>query len=798
MAKAVMENTQVELTRGQHLWNRMRDEMDRGKLSLERARLLTASYKETEGLPMPIRRAKAFEKILTEIPLYIDEEQLLVGDFAAKPMWAEWYPEFAVSYVEEDIDTGEAAFEAMGEELGEQREICKYWKTRSVEHAFYANCSDDQRKRFEEINEGGAAIIRLAGMLDRPGGYHVLNYEKVIGEGLKGIITEVEEELRRTIIRDDESLKKVNLLQALVIAYKAAIKYAHRYAVLAWELAETTEGERKSELEEIAEGCKWVPENPARTFREALQALWFNHVLIYLESRPGGESPGRMDQYLYPYYRRDVDEGRLAREEAIELLECLRVKMSSLRHFNIKYWLKNVSGEAQFHNVTIGGQLPDGRDATNELSYLILDAAFRTRSPHHTISIRWHEHLPHDFLLKAVELVKLGLGYPAFFNDNSNIPTIMEMGAALEEARGYALGGCVVPQIPGKSGCTPPLNFNMPKALELAIYNGVDPLTRKQIGPKTGEFKDFKTFDELLEAFTRQLRQFSHEGADMANRQRAIREAMVPPIYQSGLVDDCIKNGTSVLGAGPRYHYQYHNACAMIDTADSLGAIKKRVFEDGSVSKRALLDALGANFKGKEDVQKLLLSAPKYGNDDDYVDSIARDLFYRWRRIVTEELDALYGHKFLACAYSVSIHYPSGQSVGALPSGRLAGKSLADGSVSPCQGVDFKGPTAVINSAGKIDQYPILATLLNMKFQPSAFKTTADLDKLIALVKTYFQYGGKHIQFNIIERETLLDAQAHPERHRNLLVRVAGYSALFVTLDREVQDEIIERTAHTL
>ncbi len=794
----IEESEQTELTRGQRLWNRMRDELDKGKLSLARARLLTASYKETEGLPIAIRRAKAFEKIITEIPIYIDDEQLLVGDFASKSMWAEWYPEFAVSYVEEDIDTGEETFEAIKEELAEQREISEYWKTRSVEGAFLATYGEDERKRFAEINEGGAGILRLAGMLDRPGGYHVVNYEKVIREGFKGIIMEVEEELRETIIRDDESLKKVNFLQALIIAYKAAIQYARRYAALARELAKTAEGKRKSELEKMAEICEWVPENPARTFHEALQAMWFNHVLVYLEGRPGGESPGRVDQYLYPCYKQDIDEGRLTQEEVIELLECLRAKMSGLRHFNIKYWLKSASGEAQFHNVTVGGQLTDGRDATNELSYLILDAAFRTRSPHHTISVRWHEHLPHNFFLKAAELAKLGLGYPAFFNDNSNIPTVMEMGASMEEARGYALGGCVVPQIPGKSGCTPPLNFNMPKALELAINNGFDPLTRKQIGSKTGEFEDFRTFEELLEAFIMQVRQFSHEGADIANRQRAFREAMVPPIYQSGLVDDCIKSGTSVLGAGPRYHYQYHNECGMIDTADSLAAIKKCVFEDGSIGKKELLDALEVNFEGKEDVRKLLLAAPKYGNDDDYVDSIARDLFYRWRKIVTNELDALYGRKFLACAYSVSIHVPAGQSVGALPSGRLAGKSLADGSASPSQGVDFKGPTATINSAGKIDQYPILATLFNVKFQPSALKTTADLEKVLALIKTYFQYGGKHIQFNVVDRGTLLDAKAHPERHRNLLVRVAGYSALFITLDPGVQDEIIERTAHTL
>ena len=787
-----------ELSRGQLLWNKMRDKLDQGKLSLARARLLTCSYKETEGLPVAIRRARAFEKIVTEIPIYIDPQQLLVGDFAAKSMWAEWYPEFAVSYVQKDIAKGEEAFEAIQEEIAEQREICDYWKHRSVENAFFAMCSKSEKERFDEINEGGAAVIRQAGMLDRPGGYHVVNYEKVIRKGFRGIISEIEEELRITNVRDDESLKKVHFLKGLIIAYKAAITYSRRYVALARKLAEKADEQRKFELQRIAEICNRVPEHPARTFYEALQAMWFSHVLIYLESRPGGASPGRVDQYLYPYYKGDIDDGKITPEEVIELLECLRVKMSSLRHFNMKYWLKNSSGEAQFHNVTVGGQLPDGRDATNELSYHILDAAFRTRTPHHTISIRWHEGLPHDFFLKACELVRLGLGYPAFFNDNSNIPTIMEMGASLEEARGYAIGGCVVPQIPGQSGCTPPLNFNVPKALELTLNNGFDPHSARQIGQKTGAFQDIETFDDLLEAFMTQLISLSKEAAEIVNKQRAFREAMVPPIYQSGLVDHCINSGTSVIGKGPRFHYQYFNACGMIDTADSLAAIKKCIFENRSIGKQELLDALAVNFVDKQNVRKLLLNAPKYGNDDDYVDSIARDLFHRWRKMVRRELRALYGRQFLASAYSVSIHYPAGQSVRALPSGRLAGKSLADGSVSPCQGVDYNGPTAVINSAGKIDQYPILATLLNMKFQPAAMKTKADIEKMIALIKTYFHYGGKHIQFNVIDRTTLLDAKIHPEGHRNLLVRVAGYSAFFITLDTEVQDEIIERTEHKI
>jgi len=517
-----------------------------------------------------------------------------------------------------------------------------------------------------------------------------------------------------------------------------------------------------------------------------------------LEQRSGGVAPGRADQYLYPFYKNDIDQGKLTKEEAIGLLECFRVKMGGLRHFNTKALIEGTSGEAQFHNVVLGGQTPDGGDATNELSYLFLEAAFRTRSPHPTLSVRMHNRLSRSFALKAAEICSLGLGYPAFFNDNSNMAVLMNMGASLEEARSYALGGCVVPMVPGKSSGVQHFGFDMAKALEITLHDGLDPFSGKQIGLKTGKFQDFSSYEEFLDAYKQQVKELSHEGAVHFNRQQAFKESMVPAVFQAGLCHGCIKNGSSPTSSTPRFQYLYHNIRGQIDVVDSLAAIKKRVFEDGSVSKQELIEALDANFEGKEDIRKTLLSAPKFGNDDNYVDRIARDLFHWWQKMVTEELDSVYGHKYLPAAYSVSQHHSHGKRVKALPSGRLAGLSLADGGVSPAQGVDMKGPTAVINSAGKIDQYPILGNLLNMKFQPAMLKTTEDLEKLLSLIKTYFDYGGKHIQFNVVDRETLIDAQVHPERHRNLLVRVAGYSALFIELDRGVQDEVILRTTHEL
>jgi formate C-acetyltransferase len=790
---------QAQSTRGQGIWQAMRDIRDTAKLSLERARLITASYKETEGLPMPIRRAKAFEKIVTEIPIRIDDDQLLVGDFATEPMGAEWYPELSASWVLKELESPRQPVALSKDDFAEIKEISQYWQTRSVEGVFLSCLSESERERFFETCEDGANVYRAIGLLDRPGGYHTVGYDKAIKKGFWGIIKDAERELRLTPVRDDESFQKANFLKGLIIVYQAGIQYAKRYAKLAREQARVTTGRRRAELEKMAEICEWVPGQPARTFWEALQIMWFTHALIYLEVRPGGESPGRADQYLYPYYKNDTKTKKITKDEAIELLECLRVKMSTLRHFNIYYAHETMSAEAQWHNITLGGQSPSGEDATNELSYLFLEAAFRTRTPHPTLSVRWHDRLSHDFAMKAAELCSLGLGYPAFFNDNSCIPAVMATwGVSLEEARGYAIGGCVVPMIPGKTSAIQPISFTMVKPLELALRNGFDPVTRRQVGPKTANLEDFQTFDELFEAYKKQVKHFSLEAAAIMNLQRAVKEAVIPPLFQSGLVDGCIESGKSALGNGPRYQIQEHCPRSMIDTVDSLAALKKCVFEDKSVSKRELLEALDANFEGMEHVRRILLSAPKFGNDDDYVDSIAIALFDWWRKMVTEELDALYGHKYRACTYSATGHHSAGKKVGALPSGRLAGVSLADGSVSPCQGVDINGPTALINSAGKIDQYPILATLLNIKFQPAILKTKADLEKLLALIRTYFDYGGKHIQFNIVDKETLLDAQIHPERHRNLLVRVAGYSAFFIELERGVQDEIIQRTEHRL
>lgn len=794
---AQRSSSKVELTRGQRIWERVRDEREKGDLvSMMRARLVTEAYRQTEGFPMAIRRALAFEKVLTFIPLRIDEEQLLVGDFASFPMGFEMYPEFATGWIMNDFRSKEAPYTLSDGTLDELEDICEYWKGKSLQDLFLKSLSDEEMQRLTQNSEVGSYLYAGFNTTAREGGYHVPNYEKFIRKGVKGLLEEVQKELAGTRQVDERGYMKANLLKAMIIALGACTKYAHRYSELAKTLAaKTRDPRRKEELTQISEMCRWIPENPARTFYEAVQAMWFCHVFIYLESRCLGTSPGRIDQYLYPYFRRDVDRKKLTKDGAIEILECLRPKMSSLRLFNTQHYRDAASGEAQYHNVTICGQTPDGKDATNELSFLILEAALRTKTPHHTITLRWHKNISEQVLLKAIELVRSGGGFPAFYNDESTIPMLIELGATIEEARNYTISGCVVPGIPNKTSPYLPSLINTAKCFEISLYDGVDPIKGKQVGLKTGKLADFKSADDVMDAFYKQYKHFCYEVGEFVSRQRVVRRAILPVIFQSTLIEDCIQKGEHAQGYGGKFTFGYMIPVGTIDVADSLAAIKRCVFDQKTITKEELLDALKANFDGKEEVLNKLLQAPKFGNDDDYVDEIATRLYSDWRKMVVE-IDGPFGTKWLPGPYSVAYHGSCGKSVGALPSGRKREIALADGSVSASQGMDVNGPTAVVNSAGKIDQMSLFMSLFNLKFHPDALKTKEDVKKLLSLIEVFFDYKGKHIQFNVVDRDTLLDAQAYPKKHRNLLVRVAGYSALFVELNMAVQNEIIKRAEH--
>ena len=785
-------------TRGQKLWRVLRDRRDTEPVSLERAKLVTASFKETEGLLYPIRRARAFEKIVTGIPIYIDDDQLLAGDFASRPMAAEWFPEFTVEWVMNVVKGSDNSYNINNNDIREMEEICDYWKDKAVKETFYRFLGEEKINSIYQYNEQGCWVFAASMEVQTEKGWNIPNYEKVIKKGISGLLKEVEDELNATRPLDNESFSKISFLQALKIDLNAATLFARRYAALARDLSEGAEGRRKDELLRIAEVCERVPEHPARNFHEALQCMWFCHLLMYWDTRTVGISPGRVDQYLYPYYKNDIDQGKLSREEAVEFLECFRIKLSAQRQFYTSYVREATSGETQFHNCTLGGQTPDGRDATNELSYLWLEAAERTRTPHPTLSIRWHKNISMDFAVKAAKLCRLGMGYPAWFGDKAAIKYLLEKGASTEEAMDYAVAGCVLQAIPHKTATTWPTIMNMAKILEITLNNGTDPVTGKDIGLKTGTFDECTSFEMVYEAYKQQVRYFLSKSTEYLNNVRLFRELKMPEIFCSAFFDDCIKRGQSVAGGGAHYQHSsmYCMPIGVIDVADSLAAVKRYIYEEKKLSKKDLMDALEANFKDEQEIRDLLLNAPKYGNDDDYVDNIAADI-YEWLTEMLWQIEGPYGSRYVNAPHNLSFHGATGRRVGALPSGRLAGISLADGAVSPCQGMDKKGPTAVINSAGKINHVPIYGTLFNMKFHPGSLKTEQDIRKFLALIGAYFEeYEGKHMQFNVIDRETLIDARENPANYRNLVIRVAGYSALWVELDTKIQDEIIERTTH--
>jgi formate C-acetyltransferase len=790
-----------ELTRGQRLWEKVRGVRDSAPISLWRARLFTEAFKRTEGAPQPIRLAKSFENVVRNIPIYFDEDQLLAGDPSAWTSGAELHLENSVDWVKRELGAGRPPVGVNAEEVEELKEIVQYWNDRSLRGGLLTCLGEKMVERLETTADPGARVYMAFAQMSRSKGWYSPNYEKAIKLGFSGILEEVESELKNTPPLDDSTREKTYLLKGLVIEIKAAMEYVLRYAELARELVGTAAEPRKSELGKIAIVCDWGSKNPARTFHEALQILWFVHVLGEMDCGLVGWSPGRVDQYLLPYYEKDIAEGRTTKEEVIQLLECFRVKMSSRRSFENVYGHVNSAGEGLFHNCTLGGIRADGSDAVNDLSFLWLEAAFRVRSPHPTLSIRWHEKINQDFVTRAAELCSLGMGYPAWFYDRSIIPYLLgpNMLANLEEARDYQLSGCILHTVPHKTPATTPLILNMGKILELALYDGWDPATGYQCGPHTGRFQDMGTWQDLVKAVQTQTTFFMTEAAEVQNQIRLFRSKMLPQVWATAFFDDCIKRGQDPTGGGCVYQGSAMMLCpvGVMDVVDSLAAVKKIVFEDKKLSKNDLLNTLAANFEGYDEEWRLLMSAPKFGNVDDYVDTIAADI-YKFLVDMCSKTEACYGAKYVCAPHSINLQGENGKRVGALPNGRLAGVSLADGGVSPCQGADLEGPTAAINSAGKIDHVPVFGTLFNMKFNPSALRTKEDIQKFLAMIRTYFEgYKGKHIQFNVVSKKTLRDAQTQPENYRNLVVRVAGYSALWVEIEPLLQNEIIARMEKT-
>ena len=783
-------------------------QIDKYPLCIEKFRLATETLSSTEGEPSIIRRAKIIENVLKNIPIFIEDDEPFVGAGASKPFGIEIDYEYG-TWTQDEIDSlKEEQYYITPEDEKELQEINRRFGDKNLIMAMGEVFFENQRlwpfmksglilPPWKGKREGSGGGYAQSGLGLGPGFFLVgVDFNRILNDGSLKIIAEAEEELRNLRHFSRDSLEKADFLKAVIRTHKAFIAFANRYADLAEETAaKENDPARKAELLKISDTCKRVPAYPAEGFFDALQSFWFTFLLI----SPSPTAAGcRFDQYMYPFYKKDIEAGKITDDEVLELLECLRIKDIKMNRVSGKQNRKKNSGMAKWHNWTIGGVDKEGRDASNELTYLLLEAARDTQIPHHTLTLRVHDNTPDELMVKALEVVKTGLGMPAFVGDNSYIEFFMQNGLSLEDSREYVMTGCLDGNVPGMSRTVAVGMFIASLVFDIFLHNGVNPGLGEMVGIETGDVVDFTNYADFKDAFYRQLEYLLSLGVEKSNIELLSQQELFPDPFRSSLMKDALSEGKDIL----RRTMPFENGLVLctigiINVADSMAAVKKLVFEDKKYSMKELMTALDNNWEGFEDMRQDFLAAPKYGNDIDYVDEIAAELYAYFQKTLGE-MDTAYGGKAVTTAISITSHQPGGALTGATPDGRFKGEILADGSMSPMHGMDTCGPTCVLKSAMKIDQDPYQATLLNMKFHPSSMKTKEDLVKLSALIKTYFKEGGKHVQFNVVDKESLLQAQKEPEKHKDLVVRVAGYSAYFTVLGKEVQDEVIERTEMTI
>ena len=805
-----------------------------------RAILITESYKATENEPMVIRRAKAFEHILKNIPIIIRDEELIVGSTTIAPRGCQTYPEFSFEWLEPEFDTvatrSADPFYISEQTKAELREVHKYWKGKTTSDLATAYMAPETLKAIEHN------IFTPGNYFYNGVGHVTVQYEKVLANGYEGIIAEVEAAMAKCNVGDGDYVRRIHFYEAVITSCKAVIGYANRYAELAKkEAAECRDAKRKAELLKIAENCSKVPAKGAANFYEACQSFWFVQQLLQIESSGHSISPGRFDQYMYPYYKKDLDNGTLTREFAQELMDCIWVKLNDLNKCRDAASAEGFAGYSLFQNLIAGGQNKEGIDVTNDLSFMCIQASMHVHLPAPSLSVRVWNGTPHEFMIKAAELTRTGIGLPAYYNDEVIIPSLVSRGLTLEDAREYNIIGCVEPQKAGKTeGWHDAAFFNMCRPLELVFSNGVD--KGEQISIQTGAVENMTTFEEFYTAYKEQMK---YNIGLMVNADNAIDVAHAercPLPYLSCMVDDCIARGKTVQEGGAIYNFTGPQGFGVANMADALYAVKKLVYDEKKISIAEYKELLELNYgKGldavsladltiqvaggmkaagkevgekeitailtqlksisespeiKERGQKLLdmiEEVPKFGNDIPEVDAFARDVAYTYTRPL-ETFENPRGGMYQAGLYPVSANVPLGAQTGATPDGRLAHTPVADG-VSPSAGKDVHGPTAAANSVSKLDHYIASnGTLFNQKFHPSALNGREGLENFVALIRSYFDQKGSHMQFNVVDRETLLDAQKNPDKYKHLVVRVAGYSALFTTLSKSLQGDIINRT----
>ena len=806
------------------------------EIEADRAVLLTESYKATENLPMIERRAKALKHILENIPITIRDNELIVGSATKVSRGCQTFPEFSYKWLEDEFETvatrSADPFYISEETKAKLKEAYKYWDGKTTSDLATSYMSKETLTAIEHN------IFTPGNYFYNGVGHVTVNYGEVLRIGLYGIKERAKKELENCKAYNENDLNKISFLKAVIETLDAVVAYSKRYSALAKKMSlEETNPIRKAELIKISEVCDTCLENGAKSFYEACQAFWFVQLIVQTESSGHSISPGRFDQYMYPYFKADLDKGVVTLDSAQELIDCVWVKLNDFTKVRDLASAEGFAGYSLFQNLIAGGQTPEGLDATNELSFMTIYATMHVSLPQPSFSVRIWNGTPHSFMIAAAKLTRMGLGLPAFYNDEVIIPALVNRGLTLEDARDYNIIGCVEPQKSGKTeGWHDAAFFNMCRVIELVFNNGMD--NGVLVGVRTGELPEFDTFEKFFDAYKKQM---EYQIELMVNADNAIDIAHArrcPLPFLSSLIEDCIGRGKSSQEGGAVYNFTGPQGFGIANMADAMYAIKKLVYEDKKFTLCQFKEAMANNFgfgqisddaaqnittaivsqlyaKGVELNEKQIADVylrakdsgngnykelydainalPKFGNDIEEIDLLAREVAYTYTKPI-EKYKNPRGGTYQAGLYPVSANVPLGAQTGATPDARLAYTPVADG-VSPCAGRDVNGPTASCNSVSKLDHFIASnGTLFNMKFHPSALKGQSGLESFAALVRGYFDQKGSHMQFNVVSRETLIDAQKNPENYKSLVVRVAGYSALFTTLSKSLQDDIIKRT----
>lgn len=777
-------------------------------IDAQRAILATLAYKENLNQPRVMVRAKMLEKVLDNMSIYIEDKSLLAGNQATKNRNAPIFPEYTMEFVMNELDQFEKrdgdVFYITEKTKEQLRDIAPFWQNNNLRARGEALLPEEVRVFME------TGVFGMEGKLNAGDAHLAVNYERILKDGLRGYEKRVKECKATLDLTNPDNIDKYCFYNAVLIVLEAVRNFANRYSVLAKDLAEKElNQERKIELLEISRICSKVPYEPAETFQEAVQSVWFIQLILQIESNGHSLSYGRFDQYMYPYYNRDIKNGTIKKSEALELLTCLWIKTLTINKVRSQAHTLSSAGSPMYQNVTIAGQTTDKKDAVNDLSFLVLKSVAQTRLTQPNLTVRYHKNINKHFLDECIEVMRLGFGMPALNNDEIIIPSFMDWQVKEEDAYNYSAIGCVETAVPGKWGyrCTGMSYINFPRMLLCTMNNGVDLTSNKRFTKGYGYFTEMESYEELLEAWDKTIREITRYSVIVENVIDKASERDVPDILCSALTDDCIARGKTIKEGGAVYDFISGLQVGIANMADCLAAIKKLVYEEKKITRQELWNAILDDFSSPENkkIQEMLIrEAPKYGNDDDYVDQLIVEAYDSYIEEIEKYPNTRYnrgpiGGIRYAGTSSISANVGQGMSTMATPDGRNAFEPLAEG-CSPAHNSDKNGPTAVFKSVSKLRTNKITGgVLLNQKMTPQMLSTEENRQKLELLIKTFFnRLHGYHVQYNIVSKETLIDAQKHPENHKDLIVRVAGYSAFFNVLSKKTQDDIIGRTEQSL